>query len=278
MSMLYDFSYQSSSGNVYYGQVAADPGTKYNYTSGQTIQSNGGTYTIYQPVHQTNAPAGSVYCTAYYDKATDKTYDSYHYDVAKNQYYDVTKNYYDPAAKGTYQGVSMAAGTQGLGSEYDYAKGPDGKYHVYGGGGEAHAQITPSTVGTHDYDYKFTYQDGSYYTGKVTDDGSLGYSAGYTKATPYGTYSITGVDTTAPSPTEMAGYVYTNSYYDASTAKSYTPYSETPGTPYYNKPDGYGGLGTEKDYAHYSNGYHQYGGGQYEASSTPALMAVPPLT
>ena len=277
VSTVYNFEYQSASGNLYTGEVATDSSGPYSYQPGQAIPYGGGTYFIGTQSYQSNVPAGTVYCTAYYDKSTNATYNSYHYDPATNQYYNVSQNGYDRAT-GTYQGISMAAGQQGLGSEYDYAKGPDNKYHVYGGGGEAHAQITPSTVGTHDYDYKFVYTDGSYYTGKVTDDGSLGYAAGYTKATPYGSYTITGVDPTPPSASELAGYIYTSSYYDKSTNQAYGNYNPPPGSGYYGKPNGYYGLGSEINYAQYSNGYHKYGaGGQYEASSTPVMSGPPPL-
>jgi hypothetical protein len=187
MSTLYNFSYTSSSGNVYYGVVAADPNSQYNYSSGQTYQSDGGTYAIGQPAYTgSTAAAGTVYCTQYYDKATNSDYTSYHYDEATNQYYQVSALPYQ--ASGSYNGVSMAAGYNGLGSEYDYARSSNGTYHVYGGGGQAHAEITPSSVGTNNYDFKFTYHDGSYYTGTVTDDGTFGYSSGYSKATSYGTY------------------------------------------------------------------------------------------
>jgi hypothetical protein len=278
MSTVYNFAYQSSTGNIYYGEVATDPSSAYNYSAGQAIQKHGGTYFIGTQSYQSNVPAGTVYCTAYYDKSTDQTYDSYHYDKARDQYYNVSQNGYDRTT-GTYQGVSLAAGHRGLGSEYDYARGPDNNYHVYGGGGLAHAQITPSTVGTHDYDYKFSYKDGSYYTGKVTDDGSFGYSAGYTKATPYGSYTITGIDAAPPSANEIAGYVTASTYYDASTRASYSSYNPPPGSQYYGKPNGYKGLKSEINYAQYPNGYHQYGGGgQYEASTSPPLAMVPPLT
>jgi hypothetical protein len=60
MSTLYKFDYHAPSGNTYAGYVAADPSTPYAYTAGQTIASNGGTYTIGQPVYtDSTAPAGS---------------------------------------------------------------------------------------------------------------------------------------------------------------------------------------------------------------------------
>src|SRR5690349_16985981 len=101
MSTVYNFQYQAPSGNVYSGQVATDASTPYNYQPGQQIPYDGGTYVIGTESYQSNAAAGTVYCTNYYDAATNRNYDSYHYDPAHNQYYNVTQKGYDRAT-GTY--------------------------------------------------------------------------------------------------------------------------------------------------------------------------------
>jgi hypothetical protein len=292
MSTLYKFDYHAPSGNTYAGYVAADPSTPYAYTAGQTIASNGGTYTIGQPVYtDSTAPAGSVYCTIYYDKATDKYYPSYHYDTKTNGYYNIGQPYngtgpgYDPKSGMYYtkagdasSAVPAAAGSYGLGSEYDYAKSADNSYHVYGGGGVAAAKVTPDSVGVTGYDYKFSYPDGSYYTGTVYDDGTYHYAPGMTKQTQYGTYTITGKDPHPAGAGVLAGYVYDASEYQQSNGQTYTPYSATPGTSYYGKPAGYGGLGTETDYIKIASGYVEYGrGGQYNPSTGTPMAAVPPL-
>ena len=276
MSTIYSFTYQSPTGNYYAGYVASESGTAYNYTAGQTYQSPyGGTYTIGQPVYSNSQVSpGSVYCTYYHDASNNQNYQSYHYDPGTGQYYDVysiSPSQYLPT--GSYNGVSLAAGTEGLGSEYDYVQSSTG-YHVYGEGGYASAQITPSTTYTpENYAYKFTYTNGNYYTGTVYDDGTYGYSVGYTKSTPYGEYSITG--TAAPSANEMAGYVYANNFnYNG---QSYYVGDSIQTSPYYNKPIGYGGLGTETDYVKYTTGYYKYGaGGQYAPGSGESAVATIP--
>src|SRR3569833_2837801 len=60
-------------------------------------------------------------------------------------------------------------------------------YLTYGGGGTAN--INPATSYAA-YDYKFLYPDGSYYLGKVIDNGTYGYDVGKTYDKGAGTYSI----------------------------------------------------------------------------------------
>ena len=215
---LYDYTYKDPSGYSYTGQVVADTtDSKYNYVSGQTYQgANGGTYTISGTGTPTNAPSGAVYQTSY-TNASGTTYDSYHYDPKNNAYYDVNKVGYDKTT-GMYTPPGSTPVPQwsgiGLGNEYSYVQTPDGSYHVYGGGGTANAQITPSTLGLTAWDYKFTYPDGSYYLGKVIDDGTYGYSAGDKVTKNGGTYDIYAKDATPPSMTALAGQNYTLLYHD----------------------------------------------------------------
>jgi len=139
------------------------------------------------------------------------------------------------------------------------------------------------------YDYQFAFTDGSYYTGKVADDGTFGYRVGYTQpgystsATPgystsatAGNYVITAVQPATAYPTYKAGEVYGQLYHDAVRNANYQPASSEAGTPYYNKAEGYGGLGTEVDWVKWQDGYHKYGsGGAYEASKSTAVTTIP---
>jgi len=283
---LMDYTYKSTDGaTTYTGQVVADTtNTKYNYAPGQTYAAPGGTYTIgTTPGRATNAPVGSVYQTSY--TANGTSYDSYHYDPKSNNYYDVKTNGYDPMT-GTYTPpaapgapastpVPMWSSTNGLGSEYAYVKTTDGSYHVYGGGGNANAQITPSTVGVTAYDYQFMYPDGSYYDGKVIDDGTYGYKVGTPVKASNGTYNIYAKETAPPAASALAGYTYTSLYHDAATGTNYPPSDIMPASPYYQKPVGYGGLGTEKDYIQKPGGYYQFS--QQAPASTATPVATLPL-
>ncbi|MBV8400265.1 MAG: hypothetical protein JOZ17_16215 [Acetobacteraceae bacterium] len=278
--MLMDYTYKGANGDTYTGQVVADSTvSKYNYQPGQTYTYGTGTYTMGMTQTPTNAPVGSVYQSTYYDAATGQTYDSYHYDAKNNQYYDVKTDGYNKST-GMYtpsggSPVPMWSSKGGLGTEYGYVKDASGHYHVYGGGGSAYAEVSPTTLQTAAYDYKFTYPDGSYYTGRVVDDGTFGYKAGESFKYGSGTYSITAVDPTKPAATDLAGYNYITNYYDASTHMNYQPSSLMPTSPYYNKPSGYGGVGTETSYIQKPNGYYQFSANMEATQSTP--LATLPL-
>jgi hypothetical protein len=292
MSTILGYTYTDPTGNTYTGKVATDAtGSKYNYKPGQIYPGlNGGYYTIDAGAGtQSTIPAGKVIITNYTDKATGKTYDNYAYDPKTDKYYtssttpynsDDWRYYPNPADTANY--VNFAPAKLGLGSEYGYIKADNGTYHPYGRGGYADATITPATLQV--YDYKFTFTDGSYYTGKVVDDGTFGYGAEYAQAGYWtganaaaGSYAITAVEpATAVLPTYKAGEVYGQLYHDAVRNADYQPSSLMPGTPYAGKAEGYGGLGTEVDWVQWQDGYHKYGGGgAYEASSSPAIAAIP---
>jgi hypothetical protein len=282
---LYNYVYNSTDGKVSYsGQVVADSSqAQYNYVPGQAYKAVDGTYTIATGNGTpTNAPVGSVYQQTYTSNGT--TYDTYHYDVGSNTYYDVKTQPYDPTT-GKYTPpatptnpnptpVSMWSTTAGLGSEYAYVKGPDNSYHVYGGGGDAYAQITPTALGTHVYDYKFTYPNGDYYLGKVVDDGTWGYKVGDAEQHGSGSYSIYAQET-SPSPAgALAGYTYTLLYHDAANNTNYAPSDIIPGTPYYQKASGYGGLGSEHDWIQKNGAYYKFSSGG-SVGDTPPVQAVP---
>jgi len=282
--MLMNYTYtDTATGNTYSGQVVADSSmSQYNYQPGATYDFGTGYYTMSTaaPV-ATNAPSGAVYQTSYYDKANNTTYDSYHYDVRDNAYYDVKTDGYSPTT-GMYQpptpmggtappSVPMWSSTGGLGSEYGYIKTPNG-YGVYGGGSTATAEITPGTLTT--YDFQFMYPNGSYYDGTVYDNGTYGYKVGATGSEPGGTYSIYAASTTPPPAGALAGETYALTYYDITDKAFYAPSDITSGTPYYNKPDGYGGLSTVSDYIHKTGGYYHFNDTSGASASTP-IAALP---
>jgi len=168
----------------------------------------------------------------------------------------------------------MWSSKDGLGSEYGYVKDASGHYHVYGGGGTAYAQVNQTSLQTTAYDYKFVYSDGSYYTGRVVDDGTFGYKVGTSFEYGSGTYSITAVDPAKPAVNDLAGYNYVVDYYDASASTHYQPSNLIATSPYYHKPSGYGGCGSETDYIQKPNGYYQFSANT-EATQSPPLTTLP---
>jgi hypothetical protein len=292
MSTIYGYTYTDPDGNTYRGRVAADPTQpRYNYQPGQTYAGpNGGSYQIDAGAGtQSTIRPGRVLVTTYADSATGTMYDNYVYDPKTNNYYNASTTPYNPANWRYYPNpadttnyINVAPAVLGLGSEYGYIRADNGTYHPYGRGGYGSATITPETLQV--YDYRFTFTDGSYYSGKVVDDGTFGYGAGYTQPgyptgpnMAAGNYTITAVEpATAVLPTYKAGEVYGQLYHDAVRNADYSASSAVPGTPYYGRAEGYGGLGTEVDWVKWEDGYHKYGdGGAYEASRSPAVTAIP---
>lgn len=275
----YDYTYTDPSGYSYNGQVVADTTNPlYNYVSGQTYSTpDGGKYAISGAGTPTTAPGGAVYQTSYTD-ATGKSYDSYHYDPKNAAYYDINSGYdkasgmvTPPTAPGGTPSTPVPAWSGiGLGNEYSYVNSgtPTApSYHTYGGGGTANADVAPGTPTA--YDYKFLYPDGSYYLGKVVDDGTYGYKVGQTITKGSGTYSIYQQDPTAPAPTAHAGDNYVQLYHDATANANYPPSDIVASSPYYLKQTGYGGLGTEKDYVQKPGGYYAFNDTTPASTSTP---------
>jgi len=276
---LYNYSYNSPDGYSYKGQVVADTEhSQYNYVSGQTYASpNGGTYEVYGDGETTSAPPGAVYQTSY-TNASGTTYDSYHYDVKNASYYDINNGY--DHQSGMYAPKDGSAPVPawsgiGLGNEYSYVNtgsptAPD--YHTYGGGGSANVNWAPSPPAV--FDYKFLYQDGNYYVGKVVDDGTYGYDVGQSYDKGNGTYSIYNKEDVAPGADPKAGYNYVELYHDVSNDMNYAPSDIMPGTPLYNKPAGYGGLSTEHDWIQKPGGYYGFDS-HTSAMNSPAVNVLP---
>jgi hypothetical protein len=286
-NMSYNYTYTDPSGYSYSGQVVADTTMpQYDYVSGQSYKAaSGGTYTVSGPGVATTAPSGAVYMTSYTAATGATAQDSYHYDPKNNAYYDINTGY--DHATGMYQPPTPAGATAapptvpawsgiGLGNEYSYVNtapaGSPPTYSTYGGGGSADVNLHPTTPVT--YDYQFMYTDGSYYDGTVMDNGTYGYKVGMTKAATDGTYSIYAQSTTPPAATEQAGYNYVDLYHSAATGQNYAPSDIISTSPTYQKADGYGGLGTEKDYASTPSGYQMFNSTTEASASTP-IAAVP---
>jgi hypothetical protein len=262
---LYDFTYNDPSGYSYKGQVVSDDTLpEYLYKPGTTFKSpyinsdgQSGTYTIGTTGTPTQAPSGAVFMTSY-TSADGTTYKAYHYDPASASYFDMSKGYDKQYGQG---GDYPAWTTEGLGSEYAYINSgttTNPQYHVYGGGGQASYGGPGSTSTPTTYDFQFLYPDGSYYDGKVVDDGTFRYYVDQQIHEGVGTYSIYNQESTPPPATELAGYSYTLLYSDANTKQYYAPSDLTPNTPYYQKPVGYLGLGSEHDYINTGGLYFQF--------------------
>ncbi len=280
---LYDYTYTNPSGYKYTGQVVSDTEqAKYAYVSGQTYAApQGGSYAITGAGAPTSAPSGAVYQKTYTD-AAGKTYDSWKYDVKDNAYYNVNSGYdtttgllTPPAgAPGTPAKTPVPAWTGiGLGEEYGYANigtpaAPD--YQSYGGGGWANVSLTPGVVSA--YNFKFTYPNGDYYLGKAYDDGTYGYDVGKTYDKGVGKYEIYSKDTAPPAANYQAGWTNVQLYHEGTT--NYPPSDIIPTSPWYNKPTGVGGLGSEKAYIQKPGGYYSFDESG-PASASTAIAAIP---
>lgn len=233
-NILYNFTFTYNDGSFYTGTVSsgASNGTTVNYV-GQIVPTSYGDYTITSSVGATAQTAGTVYVSSYYDVTSGQTC----------------------TPLDTYKGSSD--GSYGLGYEGDYI------YSVNGTGGSFSSNGHEATLGSTSFTYQFTYNDGSYYTGTVTDNGSKGYYVGevideFASNGPLrGNYTITGSNGVS---TDASGLVTIESYYDVSSGETFTPFnSQYHGTGY---ADGTSGLGSEYDYtATTTNGTKSFGGG-----------------
>ena len=278
---LYNYTYSNPSGYSYSGQVVSDPSTpQYNYVPGQSYMApNGGSYMISAGAAiPTTAPSGAVYQDSY-TSASGTSMPSYHYDPETATYYNVMSGYNTttgmlsaPSATG---GMVPAWSGIGLGNEYSYVNtgtmtAPS--YQTYGGGGTAPVNASPGPLVA--YDYQFMYPDGSYYDGKVYDNGTYGYAVGKTYSMGDGTYNIYAQDPTTPPATAKAGYNYAELYHSATANANYAPSDVIPSSPTYQMPSGYGGLGTEKSYAQTAMGYQMFNDTTEASQSTP-VASVP---
>ena len=253
---------------------------QYNYMPGQTYMApNGGSYMVSAGAAiPTTAPSGAVYQDNY-TSASGMTSPSYHYDPETATYYNVANGYNTmtgmiPAPSATGGGVPAWSGI-GLGNEYSYVNmgtptAPN--YQTYGGGGTANVNPTPGPMVA--YDYQFMYPDGSYYDGKVYDNGTFGYKVGQTVSMGEGSYNIYAQDPTPPAPSAQAGYNYVELYHSMAANQNYAPSDVLPGSPTIGMPAGFGGLGTEKNFAATPAGFSMFNN-MTEASQSTPMAAIP---
>jgi hypothetical protein len=278
---LYNYTYSSPTGYSYSGQVVSDPSMpQYNYMPGQTYMApNGGSYAVSAGAAiPTTAPSGAVYQDSY-TSASGMTSPSYHYDPETATYYDVANGYNTstgmiPAAGATGGSVPAWSGI-GLGNEYSYVNtgtptAPS--YQTYGGGGTANVNSAPTPLTG--YNYQFMYPDGSYYDGTVYDNGTYGYAVGKTYMMGEGTYNIYAMAPTPPPPNYQAGYNYVDLYHSMAAGQNYAPSDVLPGSPTNGMAAGYGGLGTEKNYAATPSGFAAFNN-MTEASQSTPVAAIP---
>ncbi len=215
----YDFKFSYGNGDYYTGTVYAEPWKGYSTAYTQTVVDENSLTGAYAITKETTGydvgQAGRVYVNSYYDQESGNTY--------------------VPMSNGTMVGAGY------LGSEHDYIIQAGVLEYLFGSSGVFHeADLTGYA-----YDFRFTYGNGDYYTGKVYAAPEKGYSAaGYTQTVTdeygrTGAYAITGV--TTGYDVGQAGQVYVDSYYDQESGNIYPPV--TSGTAV-----GAGYLGSEHDY------------------------------
>ena len=253
-AVLYDFVFKYNdyianpdAGNYYFGTVA-DDGT-YGYAVGQTIITAAGRYEITQNLGPTTRAVGSVNDYNYWDGAGSRqAYAPYYSQVT---------------------GLSGTVPPGGLGTDRDYIVDANGAYHYFDSGAEAIVN-TPIL-----FDFEFLYNDylanpsaGSYYFGRVVDDGRYQYSVGQTITTSAGMYLITGNLGATDRP---VGTVDDYWYFDgAGSQQGYIPYYH--GVQGQSATVAPGGLGTDVDYI-----VDAAGNFHYFSSTTEAIVTTPRL-
>ena len=255
----YYFCWTSPNSNDMYCGTVYDDGS-YGYYKGEWIYGpNSST--------QTGSGDGDYYI---YDSA-DASGSSYAAGIVTISVYQDVNSLTDMTTYSAYYGT--AAGTSGLGSEYDWAITYNGSYDFFG----LDYYEADNLVAYDFYWYSPNSHDGYY--GTVYDDGTYGY---YVGEIYYGSYSSTeagsgdgyyyiysGVDTEG-SAFHSTGNVVVSSYYDADTGS-------TMSTWYGGQQDiatGADGLGSEYDWAiTYSGSYDFFGEDYYEAYNVGNLTA-----
>jgi hypothetical protein len=225
---------ESKTGDVYYGYVYDSTGTYYlGYTTTGGVDQAGGrwTYTITSnALSAASGISGSVYDYAYYDA-----------DLATWS----TPKYFD---------AGFTSGSSYLGSDSDYVNAFGSDYQF----GQSY-YVVPESSKLFNFVAHESKTGDSYY-GWVYDNTNT-YYVGYTyspsatdQAGGKWTYSIYGGGYGGYSPS-LSGYVYDSYYYDADYGGS-TPYYYSNGNS-----SGYGGLGSDYDYAYDLGSYYLFGYG-----------------
>ena len=133
---------------------------------------------------------------------------------------------------------------------------------------ELEQQLASIFQTTYLYKFKFTYSDGSYYTGTVADNGLNLYAVDYRQgiaqqAGGFGTWLITGV---AGTTTEAPGTIDIANYYNAANQRFYTPSTGGHGA-------GTAGFGSEQ--AQITAGGQSYAFGQGQSGAVETAPPAP---
>ncbi|MBU8537311.1 hypothetical protein [Falsiroseomonas tokyonensis] len=214
---LFTWVFNADGGDALFGTLLAD---SVDWAPGDTLRTDHGTYRILTetPFGQDQAEAGS--------EGTVRT-----------------TRYWDAQAKVDFNlesGGTAATGYAGLGSELDRAWTGTAWVQV-GLGGSLQADRIPDSL----FDWTFQMPNGDRYFGRMVGH-STAWDVGDTVTMPGGTYTITGTASLGGQAMAHGTVWTTGGYFDASANQQLTSYSA-----YVlgGAPSGYGGLGSEFDYA-----------------------------
>ncbi|WP_439595443.1 hypothetical protein [Falsiroseomonas sp.] len=214
---IFTWVFNAFSGDALYGTLLAD---SVAWAPGDTLRTDHGTYRILTetPFGQDQAEAGSegtVRITRYWDAAArvDFTLES---------------------------GGAAAAGYGGLGSELDRAWTGNAWVQVGLGGAMQADRVADALL-----DWTFQMTNGDRYFGRLVGHSTV-WDIGDTVTVPGGTYTITGTASLGGQVIADGTVWTTGGYYDVSANQQLTSYA---GYVLGGAPSGYGGLGSEFDYA-----------------------------
>ncbi|NKC32689.1 hypothetical protein [Falsiroseomonas selenitidurans] len=240
---LFGWTFRADSGDILYGTLLAD---SVDWNPGDTLRTAHGTYRIDSetPFGQAQGETGlegTVRTTRYTDGAAriDFTLES---------------------------GGAAPTGQAGLGSELDRAWNGSEWVQV-GQGGALQADRLPDML----MDWSFQAGNGDRYLGRLVGHDTA-WSVGDTVATAGGTYTITGKASLGGQVIADGTVWTTGGYHDSSAQQWLTSYS---GFVLGGAPSGYGGLGSELDYAWDGDEWDDYGraGALLASVEQPALFA-----
>jgi hypothetical protein len=234
INTLHAFTFTASNGNRYTGWLVED---STRYAVGDTIATAHGSYRItYEGDWGGAQGRGTIWTDGYYDAASGRNFATY--------------------AWGTLG--AQPSGRNGFGSEYDYIWNGS-EWDDFGVGGVHGARYTINTM----HAFTFTASSGNRYTGWLVED-STRYAVGDTIATAHGSYRITYEGAWGGS--QGRGTIWTDSYFDASSGRSFATYAwSTLGA----QPSGRNGFGSEYDYIWNGVEWDDFGvGGVHQARFT----------
>ncbi len=231
---LFGWTFTANSGDRYAGWLIARDDA---HAVGDTVATSQGSYRITsEGAWGGSAGAGTIYTTSYVDAGSGRSFETYWWGTIGGQ----------PSGRG------------GFGSEYDYIWNGS-EWDDFGVGGVHQANFTINTL----HAFTFTANDGDRYTGWLVED-SARYAAGDTIATSQGSYRITWEGDWGG--TQGRGAIWTDSYFDAASGRSFGTYTWTVGG---GRPSGQGGFGSEYDYIWNGTAWDDFGvGGVHRSTFT----------